>query len=257
MRPHLLELRAERVLFPTTHWSLLAKATSSGDDEARLALEELCRRYWAPIHHFIRFRGYPGVEADDLTQEFLLHLLERSALRKPDPLRGRFRSFLLGALGRFLGHKREERLASKRGGQHVHVSVESIDGGESLGECSLTSDESTAFDRSWALTILRAALRRVEDEYHAAGKAGLFPAVRPFLPYDVATPTYEQAAAQAGLSLAAFNSEIHRLRRALRDAVHEEVTATVSAPHEIDQEIAHLYQVLMNRGTSFQPEGER
>jgi len=89
-------------MFPTTHWSLLAQASLNGETEARAALDELCRRYWSPLNQFIRMRGHPPAEADDLTQAFLLHLLEHSALRKPDRLKGRFRSFLLGALVRFL-----------------------------------------------------------------------------------------------------------------------------------------------------------
>src|SRR6266849_6512525 len=58
--------------FPSTNWSLLAQTTLEGQSEARAALEELCRRYWSPLHHFIRRRGFSDTEAQDVTQEFLL-----------------------------------------------------------------------------------------------------------------------------------------------------------------------------------------
>lgn len=235
--------------FPTTHWSLLAKATINGETEARSALGELCRRYWAPLKQFIRSRGYSETEAEDLTQEFLLHLLEHSTLRKPDPLRGRFRSFLLGALVKFLSHERDRRLTQKRGGQQVHVSVEALPENEELSAPAPAQAEVAAFDRAWALTVVRTALERVERDYAANGKADLFPVLRAFLPGGTAPPPYEEAAARAGLSLAAFNSEIHRLRHNFRDCVCAEVTGTVSAPHEIEEEIRHLYRVLMDRGT--------
>ena len=238
--------------FPSTHWSLLAKATLGGQTEARSALGELCRRYWAPLKHFIRSRGYSEVEAEDITQAFLLHLLEHSTLRRPDPLRGKFRSFLLGALVKFLSHERERRLTQKRGGQQPHVSVETLDEQEGLASPGVAGDEETEFDRKWALTVLRAALERVERAYVEAGQEGLFAILRSFLPGGTPLPSYEESAERAGLSLAALNSQVHRMRRQFRDAVRTEVASTVSAPHEIEEEIAYLYRLLMDRGTNLQ-----
>jgi RNA polymerase sigma-70 factor (ECF subfamily) len=235
--------------FPSTHWSVLARASASGETAAHEALEALCRRYWTPLNHFIRSRGYSEAEAEDLTQEFLLHLLEHSALRKPDPLRGKFRSFLLGALMKFLSHERERRLAQKRGGQQPHISIEAYDQRDGLSSPPLPDDQIAAFDRTWAQTVVRAAFDHVERDYLEAGKGELFAVLRAFLPGANVPPPYEEAAARAELSVTAFNSEIHRLRQAFRDRLYAEVTGTVSAPHEIDEEIAHLYRVLMDRGT--------
>jgi len=238
-------------MFPSTHWSLLAKASLGGNTESRKALEELCRRYWGPLNQFIRSQGFSEEAADDSTQEFLLHILEHSTLRKPDPLRGKFRSFLLGALVKFLSHERDRRLALKRGGTHPHVSMEALAEKEALSGPSPDDDAVAAFDRNWALTVLRAALESVERDYVVTGKSALFDVLSAFLPGGKVPPPYEQAAARAGLTVAALNSEVHRLRRKFRECVYAEVTATVSAPHEIDEEIAHLYRVLMDRGTDF------
>jgi len=243
--------RLTGMYFPTTHWSLLAKATLNGETEGRSALGELCRRYWSPLNHFIRSRGYSEAEAAYLTQEFLLHLLDHSTLRRPDPHRGRFRSFLLGALVKFLSHERERRLAQKRGGEYTHVSVETV---PELGTGSAREPadrENLAFDRAWALAVVRMALQQAEQSYLEAGKAGLFEILRAFLPGGTSPPPYEEASARAGLTLAAFNSEIHRLRRRFRECVYAEVSGTVSAPHEIEEEIAHMYRVLMDPGTDF------
>ena len=237
--------------FPSTHWSLLAKATLDGQTEGRSALEELCRRYWTPLNYFIRSRGYSEAEAADQTQEFLLHLFEHSALRRPDPMRGKFRSFLLGALVRFLSHERERRLAQKRGGQQPHVSAEVIDAEEGLANPGSLEREEAEFDRKWALTVVRAALEQLERTYLDSGQESLFRILRSFLPGGNPPPSYEEAAAQAGLTVAALNTHIHRMRKQFREAVCMEVTATVSAPHEIDEEIAYLYRVLMDRGTEF------
>jgi RNA polymerase sigma-70 factor (ECF subfamily) len=247
----IISAKPQFMYFPTTHWSLLARATLNGETKARSALEELCRQYWPPLKQFISARGYSETEAEDLTQEFLLHLLEHSTLRKPDPLRGRFRSFLLGALGNFLSHERDRRLAQKRCGQQPHVSLEAIEGKDGLTAPSLLDREIAAFDRAWALTVIRTALESVAKDYTKAKKRELFEVLRAFLPGGNPPPSYEEAAAKAGLSVAAFNSEVHRLRRQFREFVCAEVMATVSAPHEVDEELAHLYRVLLDRGTDF------
>ena len=233
------------MFFPTTQWSLLAKATLEGESQARAALEELCRRYWTPLREFIRLRGHTEAEAEDLTQDFLLHLLEHETLKKADRLQGRFRSFLLGALVRFLADERDRRHARKRGGGVTHLSVEQAPtelaapaGGEMIG-----------FDREWALVILENALRSVQKEFTADGGEQRFAVLRQFLPGAIQSPPYETAAAQLGLSLPAFKSELHRLRRRFKTLVVQEVAGTVSAPHEIEAEIAHLQAVLMDKGT--------
>ncbi len=238
--------------FPSTHWSLLAKATLDGHTEARSALEELCRRYWSPLRNFIRSRGYSDSEAEDLTQGFLMHLLEHSALGRLDPSRGKFRSFLLGALANFLSHERERRLAQKRGGQQPHVSVEALEDQQGLPSARLPESEEIEFDRAWALTVLRSSLERVERAYVESGQEALFAVLRSFLPGGTPMPSYERAAEEAGLSVAALNSQVHRMRGQFREAVRTEVASTVSAPHEIDEEINYLYRLLMDRGTDFQ-----
>ncbi len=174
--------------------------------------------------------------------------MEHSALRKPDPLRGKFRSFLLGALTNFLSHERARRLAKKRGGEHTHVAVD----GEGVIVPAAANDVAE-FDRAWAVTIVRAALERVQQDYSDSGKGELFGVMRSYLPGGNPPPPYEIAAAKAAMSLPAFNSEVHRMRRQFRDCICAEVAGTVSAPHEIDEEIAYLYRVLMDRGTDLRP----
>jgi DNA-directed RNA polymerase specialized sigma24 family protein len=235
--------------FPTTHWSLLAKATLSGETEARSALDELCRRYWTPLNQFIRQRGYHETEAEDITQAFLLHLMERSAFRKPDRLKGRFRSFLLGALVRFLADERDARLAQKRGQGAAHLSLHDDETPEPAADAA----DATLFDREWAVALLENALRQVEKELGTADDGPRFAVMKQFLPGSVAVPSYEEAAARLGLSLPALKSEVHRLRQRFRSLVRQEIAGTVSAPHEIDEEMHYLQTVLLHRGHDFTP----
>jgi DNA-directed RNA polymerase specialized sigma24 family protein len=231
--------------FPTTHWSLLAKASLTGETAALNALGELCRHYWLPLNQFIRSRGYGETEAQDLTQEFLLHLMTGPALQRPDRLKGKFRSFLLGALVHFLHDERDRRLAQKRGGSVPHESLEE----ETVASTGDSDGSAILFDREWALAILENALNQVRIELGTGDAPRKFEVLQHFLPGALEVPTYESAAEQTGLSLAALKSEVHRLRQRFRALVRQEIAGTVSAPHEIDEELAYLQSILMDKGS--------
>jgi RNA polymerase sigma-70 factor (ECF subfamily) len=229
--------------FPTTHWSLLAQATLTGETAGRQALEDLFRRYWSPLQQFIRGRGYNETEAEDLTQDFVLHLLEHSTLKRADRLRGRFRSFLLGALVRFLADEYDRRHARKRGSGMAHISLE-----EEPALAISSEPAEILFDREWALVILENGLRALRQEFETVNDPKRFAVLGRFLPGSLDVPTYEEAAAQLGLTLPALKSELHRLRHRFKTLVLQEVASTVSAPHEIDEEMNYLQQVLIDKG---------
>jgi len=98
---------------------------------------------------------------------------------------------------------------------------------------------------------LETALDKLRLEYASAGRETDFDVWKNFLPGAAGTCSYESAAEKLHVSIPAFKSEIHRLRRRLRALVRGEIARTVSAPHEIEAEMAHLNQVLMDRGSQF------
>ena len=104
--------------FATTHWSLVvaAKPDEASQTRARKALEELCRAYWYPLYAFVRNRGYSSDDAQDLTQSFFARIIETGGFASADPERGRFRSYLLGAMKHFLANEWHRAQAQKRGG---------------------------------------------------------------------------------------------------------------------------------------------
>jgi len=229
-------------------------ASMNGNTAGRHALEELCRLYRQPVERFIRSRGRTESEAEDLAQEFILHLLKHSAFKRADRLRGKFRSLLLRLLVWFLSDDKDKRNAAKRGGPLPPLSLDA-DGFDPYMALSVPPADIADFDRAWALTVLRTAWNNVYREY-AEERAAAFGVLKRFLPGAVEPPTYEEAAAMLGISVSALSSEIHRLRARLREYTRAEVARTVSAPHEIDEEMQHLRQLLEDRGTDFCTLGE-
>src|SRR5882762_3689278 len=105
--------------FPTTRWTLVIAAADPQRKEARSALVSLCENYWYPLYAYLRRRGYPADQAEDLTQEFFMHLLEGRYLDRADREKKRFRSVILTSLKFFAADEEDRQRAHKRGGGTV------------------------------------------------------------------------------------------------------------------------------------------
>jgi RNA polymerase sigma-70 factor (ECF subfamily) len=171
--------------------------------------------------------------------------MEKTMLRRADASRGRFRSFLLGALSRYLAHERARQTAAKRGGPEGAMALEDLT--DSPAEPSVPPAEAHAYDRDWAVHLLQQSLATVQTEFDRRGRAGDFEVLRAYLPGSLATPPYEVSAERLGLGLGAFKTEVHRLREHVRRVLRREIAATVSSPEEIDEEVAYLGRVLQAR----------
>jgi RNA polymerase sigma factor (sigma-70 family) len=224
--------------FPVTHWTLALKARDR-DSAGERALTELCAAYYTPVVAFIRSEGRTEDAARDLAHGFFERLLGGGGLRGVDPARGRFRSYLLGAVKHYLRDQRAHAAAKKRGGG---VKPEELD---EISETATTDTAAEhAYDRQWALTIVARALDSVSVELHAAGKTSQFEALKPWITGDDAPLTQSQAAAHLGMSEGAVKVAIHRLRQRFREEVKAEVSRTIPAGDDVDEELQHLITVL-------------
>lgn len=233
--------------FPETQWTLLAQATLNGDASGRMAMEEFCRRYREPVVQFIRGRGYSAEDADDLAHDFLVRVMEQRALRRADAAQGRFRSFLLGALVHKLADARDRSRARKRGGGEAPLSLDIDDGVSDLA--AIPAPDVERFDRQWALRLLELTLRALEAEFVQRGRGEAFEVLRNYVPGGVRPPPYETAAHELGISLGAFKTEVHRMRRRFRELLRIEIAVTVSRPEQVDEELAYLGHVLQSAAT--------
>src|SRR5437868_14396359 len=180
--------------FSTTHWSVVLAARQQSP-ESSAAMETLCRAYWSPLYTYLRRRGYDINYAQDLTQEFVAHLLSKDFLSGVSPEKGRFRSFLLASLNNFLVSEHERATAQKRGGGMAIVPIDA-DGAEEWLSVALSGGctPEEAFDRRWALTLLEKAFARVKDEFAASRKEAQFERLKEFLEGDVSHGDYNLAA---------------------------------------------------------------
>jgi RNA polymerase sigma factor (sigma-70 family) len=230
--------------FVTTRWSVvLAAGLDSSSPTVHQALATLCETYWYPLYAFLRSRGYSTADAQDLTQSFFAHLLEKHALRRADRSRGRFRSFLLASLKNFASHERNREAAGKRGGTVPLLSLE-IESAEGRFQMEPPSDETPerVFDRRWALTLLDRVMSRLQAETLARSENPFsFDRLKTYLTDDQPQLSYADSASDLRMSEGAVKVAVHRLRKRFRDLVRDEIAHTVSSPSEIEDELRHLW----------------
>ena len=235
----------QSVSFPTTHWSMLADASLSGDPGARAALARLCQTYRPPVIAFLIQRGYAANVVEDLAQEFFLQLLASRAWKRADREQGRFRSFLLGTLLHVVGRLKAHNDAQFRGGGAVLASLDEMaENGFEFPE--VTGEGGRAFDREWALQLMDTVFGKIADSFLQDGRGEEWQVISQFLPGVGGPPTYEDAASEAGMPVSALKSAVHRVRQRFREDLRASVARTVGAAHEIDDELAYLHRVLVS-----------
>jgi RNA polymerase sigma-70 factor (ECF subfamily) len=232
------------IAFTTTHWSVVLEAQGQSP-AAQKALEKLCRTYWRPVYGFVRRQGVRPDEAEDLTQGFFALLLERrdfDAVRKE---KGRLRSYLLTSLKHFLASEHRRAMAAKRGKGQRLIPLEDLmanERSETEPVDPLTADR--LYERRWALTLMEQVLRRLKDEYCAAGNAALFDSLKQLLPDEPGAQSRTEIASQLGMTDNALRQAYHRFRHRYQLLLHEEISHTVAIAGDVEDELRHLIAVL-------------
>ena len=235
-----------RSQFPTTRWTLVVAAGAPDRKEARSALISLCEGYWYPLYSYLRRRGYPADQAQDLTQDFFIRVLEGRYLDRADPEKGRFRSFLLTSLKFFVADEEDRQRAHKRGGGAV-LSLE-FSSGEELYQREPAHDETPEriFERRWALAMLDRVVERLRNEFVHHGRPEHFERLKVFLLGHSDAP-YATLAREMNTSEGALKVAIHRLRKRYRELFRQEIADTVADPGEVESELRFLAAALTKK----------
>jgi DNA-directed RNA polymerase specialized sigma24 family protein len=236
--------------FALTRWTLVVR--SRGDTpEARAALSELCEAYYNPVLSFLRKEGRPEDDARELAQDFFARILSGRGFAGADQTRGRFRSYVLGALKHFLTEARQKAKRQKRGGGLAPESLNAIAQNSNGNASELQIPDPTilppdaAFDREWALEVMRRSLAALEAEMSIKRKKEQFDLLKPWLAGDTAV-SQASAARTLHMSESSFKVTVHRLRKRFGELVRAEIAHTLRDPAQADEELAHLIAALSN-----------
>ncbi|MEP6936561.1 MAG: sigma-70 family RNA polymerase sigma factor, partial [Chthoniobacterales bacterium] len=234
--------------FASTSWTLILEAGGTeSSDQTRDALTQLCSIYWRPVYLFLRRRDYNWHDAEDLTQGFLVDLIETRFHIHADPDKGRFRSFLLGALKNFLANRKDYEHAQKRGRDVNFVPLTEVSEQEvnEMVARYYRWNAEESYEREWAVVVLRRAITLLDEECRLAGKNQLFHALKGYLGAEgIDVLPYEEISRQLSRSVVALRKDVSRFRQRYRSILREEVRQTVASENEVDAELRHLCAVM-------------
>lgn len=243
--------------FHTTQWTQVVAAQGE-TPAAREALRDLCETYYTPVEFFIRrYRHQPNAnqtdDARDLTHEFFAKLLEGGKLDQADRRRGRFRTYLLGAVKHFLSDQRDQHTSLKRGGGKLIESLDDPSHSKSNTDNDTNSRDivdpqafppDSYFDHQWALTVVEQAMTTLRVEAAAAGDATKFEILQSWLVTPANPGTAVTAAQSLKMTEGAFKVAVHRLRKRFKQLVIDQIAHTVDDPDEVPQELNYLIAAL-------------
>jgi len=230
--------------FRTTRWTQVSRAKADSP-EGRRALADLCNAYYEPVAAFLRCELRDADAARELAHDFFASMLAGGAIARAERERGRFRSYLLGAVKHFLAHRREAARRLKRGGGAEDISLNQTDADEAraVADASVLSPDA-AFDRQWALTVVARALESLRAECAAGGRLDFFEQVKPWLTGDAARGDQAALAARCGMDAGALKAAVHRLKRRFRQLLKAEVAGTLDDPGLVEDEMRALFAAL-------------
>jgi DNA-directed RNA polymerase specialized sigma24 family protein len=235
--------------FRTTHWTQVLAAIGEST-EAKYALRALCEAYYGPVEAFVRRYRAGHDDARDLTHQFFAKLLEGNSLKGVERTRGRFRSYLLGAVKHFLSDQVDRTLAEKRGSGQSPLSLQASPGHHRSEHMPLDVADphgfppDAFFDRQWALAIVEKAMSVLRAESHDRGETQRFEVLRRWLIPSEDSATAAETARSLDMSDGAFKVAVHRLRKRFRQLVKDQIASSVDGPEALQGELDYLIQAL-------------
>jgi DNA-directed RNA polymerase specialized sigma24 family protein len=229
-------------LFPATAWTLVQRAVDGVEAEQRAALNDLFGQYWQPIYVYLRRSGRASADAEDLTQGYFTHLLEKKLLDRVRQREVKFRAFLRGTLEHYLANEARTANAGKRfGGRHLDVAA--------IEEWLLVSPAEpagAAFDAAWAVGRLEAAVTRLRMELRANGREWVADAL--VRRAGAGVPAVSELSRKFGVTENQLTVALHRARGRLRELILEDIRESVSTAAEAEDELNHLFAALRGSG---------
>lgn len=227
--------------FHTTRWTLVLVAKSDSEEGHR-ALAELCEAYYEPVVAYLRLTLRDGEAAREMAHAFFARVLAGGSMGTADRDRGRFRSYLLGAVKHFVSHQMEAAMRLKRGGQAMAVPLDDTESLQMADGRNASPD--LEFDRRWAMTVIARSLEALRSECSTEGREGFFQLVSGILSGQASHGEQAALAVSCGMTFDAFRMAVSRLKKRLRELVKIEVAGTLEEPAAVQAELEALFMVL-------------
>jgi RNA polymerase sigma-70 factor (ECF subfamily) len=239
--------------FQTTQWSVIRAAQTDDQTRRRMVVGNLMERYWRPVYSYLRYKGYDNEKAKDLTQGFFAEIVwGDDLLGRTDRSKGRFRTFLLTALQRYVVsvHRKENARKRRPAAGFVDVEMEEL---PLLATTRMGTAADETFYRSWASDLLGNVLSQVEAEYCRTGRDRhwrVFQAkvLTPIL-QDAEAPPLEEICKNCGVEDETKASNmIVTVKRRFQAVLRRNLRDLVPSEDEVDAEFHEILEIFSRQG---------
>ena len=244
-----------RGTFQTTCWIDIRDAKASDSARRKAVLDNLLRVYWKPVYCYLRRKSYDNEQSKDLTQGFFQEIvLGRKLIQQADRTKGRFRTFLLFALERYLKSVHRKRTAKKRIPKNRMIRLEHIDQAE-LPEPVEELSAGDCFNYAWVSALLDKMLAEVEDQCRKDGLTMHWEVfcARVIQPIKENTdpPAMSEICDRYGIETTAKASNmIVAVKRRFQATLRRHLRETVSSEGQVNEELRELMQFFVKKGAS-------
>jgi DNA-directed RNA polymerase specialized sigma24 family protein len=235
--------------FRTTQWSCVLSARTKDEPRRRMILNDLTETYWKPVYCYLRSKGYDNDAAKDITQDFFTEIiLGRGLIQKADRSKGRFRTFLLVALERFIVSTLRYEGRIKRGG---HVDVVHLDATDlaNLDVTGSVSDPNQAFCYGWVTNLLDQVLADIKEEYCSTQRAEYWEIFRLKILAPIfegtKAPSYKEISAKYGISdESKVANMVVTVKRRFRSVLKRHLRDLTRSDAEAEEELSEIFRIL-------------
>ena len=238
-----MTISAPSARFPTTAWSCLKKAADRDDPDFVAAVNRLITSYWKPVFHFLRAKGRPAQQAEDLIQEFFLDfLVQDDWLKRADPQQGRFRNFLLTVLKRFVHDQTiGARVQKKFEGRFVSVETLLSDEDRTWEPPAGESPEQV-FDKQWKIQTRETTRQNLKAYYEGLGESQVYEvfAAYYFVEQAANQPSQEELAARFGLTRDKVRAILTEAKKRYERLLRQEIRDQGCPEEDLDEELRDL-----------------
>ena len=235
--------------FPTTDWGLFVDIRCGSPAAKLAALDILARRYWKPVFRFLQYSGKDEESAKDLTQAFFAAWIESNTFAKADEQRGKFRSFMLASLKRFVANEHRADHAQKRmPGAGLLSLDELMDNEEKPFEPEDAETPDKAFDRAWAREVISRVLKHFEIDCSLKDQQSHFDIfsrrlIQPIL-YGQGAPPMADLGKEHGVTEKQAGNLLETSKRAFRRLLEEEIRLYAATESEVSEEVRDIFAIL-------------
>jgi RNA polymerase sigma-70 factor (ECF subfamily) len=234
--------------WPNTSWTLLYAGQDPANPERIEHRNRFLARYWKPVFVFLRAKRHSPQQAEELTQAFFLRVLEKGSFRGADREKGKFRTYLLGALCHFLADQTPDRLARQRAFEQRHLALGSLMTDEDRNyEPPQGEPVESLFMKQWAVDLVLEVRRGVKSQCERRGHPlwyDVFEAFHPTDPGALRPASEQELGRRLGLSREQVRYAKEQTEQSFRELLRAEVRDQVESEEEVGDEIRELMALL-------------